>query len=92
MEYKIGVAISIGDSGSVKEEFSPASSDSGIDSFCKVVKLGDSGDGITSSGRHSCEFIDGKGKQEGWVCLGGDFRTVVEECLLAVESLEVGRS
>ena len=55
--------------------------------------MGDNGGGMTSSGRHSFEFIDdGKGKREDWVCLGGDLETVVEEYLLAVESLEQGRS
>lgn len=48
---------------------------------------------MTSSGRHSFEYIDdGGGKRQGWVCLGGDLETVVEECLLATESLEQGRS
>lgn len=77
----------------MKKGCSPAFSASEIDSVWKVVKLGDSGGGMTSSGRHSCEFFDdAKGKEEDWVRLGGDSKTVVGKCLLAVESLEIGRS
>lgn len=92
IEYRIGVAISIGVSGSANTCCASSASARRISLAWQVGKMSDKGRGMTSSGIYDLGVgSNGGGNEDAEISPEGGLEMVVEVCSLTIESLGVGR-